>query len=192
MKNTVRHVTLKDLNTNDKISTANVSGHIDEDMEDRPFIEQFGFSSHPPKGSKGIALCPDNSVEKAVIVGLNSEEYTQSLARGEACFYDANGNKFLLKIGQVEITVSGVLNLTASGEVNLKCSKTNIETSSLDLKGNLNVDGNTQLNGNVGSSGGSFSIGGGGGAQMARVGDAVQIDGRVGTIISGSSIASSQ
>jgi phage baseplate assembly protein V len=192
MKNTIRHVVLKNLNTNPKISTANVDGHVDEDMEDRPFIEQFGFSSHPPQGSKGIALCPDNTVEKAVIVGLHSEDHAQALGQGEACFYDANGNKFLLKSGGVEITVNGVLNLTVSGQVNLKCSKTNIETSSLDLKGNLNVTGNTQFNGNVGSSGGSFSIGGSGAAKIARVGDAVQIDGRVGTIISGSSIASSQ
>ena len=197
--NTIRHVRLQKVDASKTISKVDVSGHADEEMISRPFVEQFGFTSHPPKGARGIAFMSDGYAEKAVILGLDLEVYKPERLEGETVIYDYFGNKIHLKDGQIDIVAAGDLNLNVSGNVTINCTQANIvaaESCTVDapditLNGDVSINGNTSLNGNVGSSGGGFSIGGDGGAAVARVGDQVQVGDQVGTIISGSSIATS-
>lgn len=191
---------LNKADTSTAISTVDVSGHSGEEMLKRPFIEQFGFTSHPPRDSKGIALCPDGYAEKAVAVGLNSEIHKPQTLEGEAIFYDVNGNKFHLKDGVIEVTASGDLTMNVSGNVTINCTNANVSAETVSVNASTSCDvtapsiglnGNIAMNGAVGSSGGAFSIGGSGGQPVARVGDQVQVGDSIGTIISGSSIATS-
>lgn len=191
--NNARHVRLKGLDTSLPISKSNVSGHTGEEMIERPFIEQFGFTSHPPKDSKGIAICPNGYAEQAVILGLDSEIYKPERQEGESIMYDAFGNKVHLKDGVIEVVAATDMVMNVTGSVTINCAEASVNaSSSCDVTApEISLNGNTTMNGNVGSSGGSFSIGGGGGAAIARVGDQVQVGGSIGTIISGSSIATS-
>jgi phage baseplate assembly protein V len=168
-----------------------VDGRSDEELSERLFIEQFGFTSNPPVGSQGLAIMPNCVTENAVIIGLDAPQYKPNLEVGESALYDKNGNKFHLKNGIVEITVKGVLNLNVTGNVNLSSSNLNIDANNVTIDGNLNVNGNSSFNGNVGSSNGAFDIGGSGGQPIARIGDNVQVGDTIGVIISGSNISRS-
>lgn len=174
--NFIRRFTLKILNG----FKATGSGHADEEMQERDFIEQFGFASSPPSGSKGVAIAPDGFIEKACVMGLSHDAYKPDLSEGESCQYDKFGNKIHLKDGEFVITVNGNLTLNVVGNVNIASEGAVSVTSP-----------NISLNGNISSIGGTFGIGGSGGQPVARVGDQVQVGDAIGTIITGSSISTS-
>jgi phage baseplate assembly protein V len=187
----IKNIALTTLNNNGEKTTVNVSGFDDEYMEDRPFIEQYGFTSHPPEGSYGIALCVGGQTEKASIIGLMDKKTKKQVAVGEVMVYDKFGNEIHFKNGSVNIKCNGTLNINVTGNVNLSCPTLNIDANNVNIDSNLTVNGDTSLNGNVGSQNGSFNIGNGGHA-VARVGDQVRVGDTIGEIITGSSIARSE
>jgi phage gp45-like len=108
----IKNIALTKLNNNAEKTTVNVSGFDDEYMEDRPFIEQYGFTSHPPEGSYGIALCVGGQTEKASIIGLMDKKTKKQVAVGEVMVYDKFGNEIHFKNGSVNIKCNGTLNIT--------------------------------------------------------------------------------
>lgn len=175
----MRHITLGDYKVIDSKIVVDITGLDGEDMVDRPYIEQFGFQSRPPIGSKGLGVFIGGMSEKAVAVGLNDASYNKDLNEGESRLYDKFGNEIYLQDGEFQIVANGNLTLNVTGNVSVNAQEASITASQINL------------NGNVGSSGGNFSIGGSGGQGIARIGDQVIVNGQIGQIITGSSIASS-
>lgn len=192
--NLIRHVSLNKVDSSKSISKVDVSGHFDEEMIERPFIEQFGFTSYPPENATGMAIMPDGYVENGVVIGLDTPQNKPKRIKGEAVVYDAFGNKIHLQNGKIDIVAFADLNLNVTGNVTINCTQANINAkkSCTVETPEFTVNGNISLNGDVGSTGGNFSIGGSGGTAVARVGDKVRVGDQVGEIISGSSIATSK
>jgi phage gp45-like len=179
LNNILRMITLKSFALGKTLQTTS-DGHSGEEIHEVPMMEQFGFTSVPPKGSNGIAFMPDGYSENAVTAFLDSPQYKPSLIEGEASLYDKFGNSVTLKNNMITVTAVNNLTLIVNGACNLTANSVSITAPTTAINGNLTITGSVTANG-------SCNFGGTGGQQIARVGDSVLVGSSVGVITSGSS-----
>jgi len=69
-----------------------IAGQILGEGATAPRFQDYGFSSHPPVGSKGLALRMRGASEQAVIVRMeHADSRPKDLPEGGAALYDADG-----------------------------------------------------------------------------------------------------
>lgn len=179
LANLFRMIKLKSVILGKELITTS-DGYVGEEIHEVSMLEQYGFASVPPVGSKGIAFMPDGYSENSVTAFFDSPDNKPTLADGESAMYDKFGNSIILKDGELAINVVGNLNITISGNCNLTANSVAITAPTTTINGNLSI------NGSIGASG-SCDFGGASGQPIARVGDSVIVNGEIGVITSGSS-----
>lgn len=170
-------------------------GYQEQQIDNRPFLQDYGFYSWPLENMKGLAISPNGIVEKSYIIKLHDQNLRPKWAKGDTGLYDNRGNYIRLQDGVLKIHAVTDIRIEANGNGNII-----IDGDAIIQANNVNVNASgtatiqapqINLNGEVASSGGSFNIGGANGQPIARVGDQVQIGDSIGTIISGSNVARS-
>jgi phage baseplate assembly protein V len=153
-----------------------------------PWLAGFAGNSqewHPLDiGEQVVVLAPSGDLCQGVILkalykrnapSQSGTLHTTHYADGSQVSFDAASGNFIADIkGNAQIKVGG--------QVILEASNTFIKSSQITLEGDVIINGNMIGNG-------TMSLGGKGGASVARVGDSVEVNSQThkGTITSGSS-----
>jgi len=91
-----------------KFQVESFKDDIKEDIEN---YSQFGFKSHPPKGSECILSCVGGNNEHIVAVATEHQATLKSLPElkeGEAIMYDNTGKYIHIKGGNIEAMASKI------------------------------------------------------------------------------------
>lgn len=103
---------LSAINDGTGIQQVQISALAGESMDKVARMQNFGFTSNPPKGSEGIILALQGNRENLVVVAVDHRDFrVKGLAEGEAAFYNKQGAKVVLKASK---------NLEATGITKLK------------------------------------------------------------------------
>lgn len=71
-----------------------------------PSIQQFGYSSNPPKGSDLVILSINGNRENSVVIGSEHRDYRYlDLAEGDCVVYNKNGKFIHLNGGDVRVNL---------------------------------------------------------------------------------------
>lgn len=106
------------------LQTLQIDGLDGETRDDVERAQNFGLSSHPPKGSVPIMVAVGGSRDHLVAVAVDSEQHRpKGLNEGESVMYNAHGVRFLFDSeGNATLTANKlILNVT---EVESNADKT--------------------------------------------------------------------
>jgi len=132
---------------------AQVAGMADEVLPDLELFQQFGFTSNPPAGTAVVVLPIGGKTGHGIIVATENGQYrVGGLAPGETAVFNAFGDTFLFKDGQIQGTTK-VFTLTATNSMKF-------DSPTAEFTGQVVVQ--EQLSGN-----GGLAIQGGEGASFA-------------------------
>lgn len=96
----VSRCSLNLINDTTPTQTAQAEFYDEEVHDDAEIWQHFGFSSHPPKGTEGVALFLGGERQSPLIVATeNKDKRPLNLAEGETCVYSSCGDSFALKNG---------------------------------------------------------------------------------------------
>ena len=90
-------------------------------LEDVQRLQNYGMSSNPPEGSKGVMASICGNREDSVIIAMDNQEFRiKNLAPGESVLYDNLGQLIhLKKDGSIKILATKKINLDSTEEINL-------------------------------------------------------------------------
>lgn len=76
----------------------------DELKEDVERIQEYGFTSNPPKGSEAVVVFPQGNREFGVVIATDSATYRlKNLPEGAVALYNKNGDYVKLTEGKIEV-----------------------------------------------------------------------------------------
>lgn len=94
---------------------------------DIPVVQQYGMSTHVPKGAHALVFVPNGNMSQAVVLGWEHPDYRpKNLNADENKIYHSNGDHIIFTANGIKI-VSG--------------SKVVIEAPDIALKGNVYLGG---------------------------------------------------
>jgi phage baseplate assembly protein V len=142
------------------IQTMQVSLLADEVQDDVERFQNYGLTSHPPKQSEGIMVCPGGDRSHGILIAVDNRQYRlKGLAEGEVALYTDEGDYIKLKRGnEIEISTHK-LTVNATTEINMTAPTVKVNASGLF---EVTCPGSSFI-GPVAVTGGISSIGGGGG-----------------------------
>lgn len=99
----------------------------DEVKDEITRVQEYGFTSRPPKGAEAIVLCVNGNRENSIVIATDSSKFRpKDLAEGDSVMYNKNG---------VTIRLDGDdINIACDGKVNITCNQLDVNS------GNLTVD----------------------------------------------------
>jgi len=100
------------------------SARAEESLENRSFVQHYGFSSSPKAGAVGIALASGQDV---VIIADDDTSCRVAVESGEVCLYTDEGDMIHFKRGKEIVVVAG--------------TKVNVTAPDVFITGNLTVSG---------------------------------------------------
>lgn len=93
---------------------AQVEGLAGEGLPDLELFQQFGFSSNPPPGTAVVVLPLGGKTSHGIIIATENGQFrVQGLAPGETAVFNAFGDTFVFKDGQIAGTTK-TFTLTAT------------------------------------------------------------------------------
>ncbi|OGP10440.1 MAG: hypothetical protein A2048_01365 [Deltaproteobacteria bacterium GWA2_45_12] len=125
----------------------------DEVQDDMERFQNYGLTSHPPKGSEGIAVFPGGDRSHGLLIVVDNRKYRlKGLQEGEVALYSDEGDYIKLKRGnQIEI-VTHTLTVNATSAVNITTPSFNVTAPNSNFIGNVGIAGGlAMLNSNGGS-----------------------------------------
>lgn len=153
---------LSGTNSAQSYQSAQVEGLDDEVIQDAELYQHFGFTSHPPAGTKAIVIPLHGLTSHSVIIATENGNFrVQALKSGETCIYNESGASITLKNGRV-IDID-------CDEFNIKTKRYTCETDTHDTTAsthNTTAD-NITLDTPMTMITGGLSAGFGGGARAA-------------------------
>ncbi|MXR36702.1 phage baseplate assembly protein V [Craterilacuibacter sinensis] len=146
---------------------AQVDALSDERLQDAELFQQFGFTSNPPPGTAVIVLPMGGRTSHGIIIATENGQFRiKGLAPGETAIFNAFGDHFVFKDGQIDGTTQ-TFNLTATKSMKFDSPTTEFTgqvTVQQQLSGNggLEVQGGSGVSfvGSVSQTGGSYSTDG--------------------------------
>lgn len=78
-----------------------MSGLMNQPMDNVPRYGQFGFASNPPPGSELIVVAMQGNRENLIVISAEHASRLKNLASGESALYNLDGAKWHLKNGKV-------------------------------------------------------------------------------------------
>ena len=82
---------------------AQVKGNEDEVLDEMEIIQQIGFSSWIPEGSRVVIIPLLGKSSRSIIVGSTEAPVMITVSEGETCIYDQFGHQVLLAESGVKI-----------------------------------------------------------------------------------------
>ncbi len=150
------------------------AGRPDETIENREYIQHYGFSSRPLAGAEAVIIQEGNHI---VMIASDDRRYRIGIEAGEVCLYTDEGDHIRFKRGkEIYIKSGNKLNADIANDVvittkridahatesamlrspvvTLKADAITMETYSgitplAALKGNMRLEGNIEIIGNV-------------------------------------------
>ena len=90
-------------------------------------VQNFGLSSHPPKGSTAVVLTVGGSRSHSIVIAVEDpQSRPENLEAGESMVYDQAGNFVHIKANEIHVK---------------HASKVTVEAPEVELTGNLTVAG---------------------------------------------------
>jgi len=116
----VSRCTLNLIDDSTLTQTAQTEFYDQEVHDDTEIWQHFGFTSVPPKGSEGVALCLGGERQTPIVIATeNKGKRLNNLKEGEAAIYSNCGDYFSLK---------------NENGAELKTKKLQVNTSSISIK----------------------------------------------------------
>lgn len=138
-----------------------------EPLQDMELFQQFGFTSNPPPGTAIIVLPMGGRTSHGIIIATENGQYrVQGLQPGETAIFNAFGDTFVFKDGQIDGTTKRFTLKASEGMTfdSPKAEFTGAVTVQQQLSGNggLAVQGGdgASFSGNVQQTGGSYTTDG--------------------------------
>ena len=127
---------------------AQVKANEDEVLDEVEIIQQIGFSSWIPEGSRVVIIPLLGKSSRSIIVGSTEAPVMITVSKGETCIYDQFGHQVLLHkngikmIGDVEIVEGG---LTVEKDIKSLAEISDKKSSMQDMREiyNTHTNGNT-------------------------------------------------
>lgn len=129
-------------------------GYDDETFKMAHRVQPFGLTTHPPKGSHGLALLGNGRPDQNVYLGIEHPKYRpRNLPDGATKLYDKDGTfVYLDAAGNIHAKTRKKLFGEAGEEAHIKAPE-------IKLEGNVTITGNLTVGGNV-TNGGNMNTGG--------------------------------
>ncbi|AZN69313.1 hypothetical protein DX910_14705 [Acinetobacter haemolyticus] len=128
---------------------AQVTGNDDEVLEEMEIIQQVGFSSWIPEGSRVVIIPLLGKSSRSIIVGSTEAPVMITVSEGETCIYDQFGHQVLLTASGVKIKgdteIDGKLTVTNDIESNGQVSDELGSMLEMREKYNIHKHGNTPV-----------------------------------------------
>lgn len=142
-------------------------GLAGEPLQDLELFQQFGFTSRPPAGTAIVVLPLGGRTSHGIIIATENGQYrVKGLAEGETAIFNAFGDTFVFKDGQIDGTTKR-FTLTATEGMQFDSPQANFTgavTVQQQLSGNggLAIQGGSgaTFSGDVQQTGGSYSTDG--------------------------------
>jgi len=100
----------------------------DQVLNDIPILQNFGFASYSPKGSRGVVVNLGGNRENQIIILTEHGEYKfKDLGEGDAAIYTKDGDYIHLKSG---------------AEIEIKTKSINITADKMEITGDITARGN--------------------------------------------------
>ncbi len=129
-------------------------GYDDETIKMAHRVQPFGLSTHPPKGSHGLAVLGNGRPDQNVFLGIESPEHRpRNLPEGATKLYDKDGTfVYLDAAGNVHAKTRLKAFVEAGTEAEVKAP-------TIKLTGNVIISGDLTVGGDV-TNGGNMTTGG--------------------------------
>jgi len=138
-----RRIELEAVFDDGEFQEATALGYDSERFKRVHRVQAFGLSSHPPKGSHGIALAANGRPDQTVLIGTEHVDFRpRNLPEGATRLYDKDGTFVFLD-------ADGNLFAETRKKAAIKAGEEAvIEAPTIRLKGNLVIEGNIAHVGN--------------------------------------------
>ncbi len=142
--------TIKDDEGIQKIQASLLADEVQDDMER---FQNYGFTSHPHKGSEGIAVFPGGDRSHGILIVVDNRQYRlKGLQEGEVALYTDEGDYIKLKRGNEIEIVTHTLTVNATSAVQITTPSFNVTAPNSNFVGNVGIAGSlSMLNSNGGS-----------------------------------------
>jgi len=142
-------------------------GLAGEPLQDLELFQQFGFTSRPPAGTAIVVLPLGGRTSHGIIIATENGQYrVKGLAEGETAIFNAFGDTFVFKDGQIDGTTKR-FTLTATESMQFDSPQAHFTGAvsvqqQLSGNGGLAIQGGSgaTFSGNVQQTGGSYSTDG--------------------------------
>ena len=142
-------------------------GLAGEPLQDLELFQQFGFTSRPPAGTAIVVLPLGGRTSHGIIIATENGQYrVKGLQPGETAIFNAFGDTFVFKDGQIDGTTKR-FTLTATESMQFDSPQANFTGAvsvqqQLSGNGGLAIQGGSgaRFNGDVQQTGGSYSTDG--------------------------------
>ncbi len=132
--------TIKDDEGIQKIQASLLADEVQDNMER---FQNYGFTSHPPKDSEGIAVFPGGDRSHGILIAVDNRTYRlKGLQGGEVAVYTDEGDSIILKRDHHIEVKTQQLTIHATGAVQINTPKATFST-------NVQIDGVLTVNGNI-------------------------------------------
>lgn len=133
-----------------------------EPLDDVERVQNFGLTSHPPRGSVPVLVAVAGSRDHMIAVAVDNEEYRpRGLKEGESAIYNAHGVLFMFdKDGNATLNCKNfIINASAGIQANTPLanfSEALTVNGLFSFKAGLSGAGGGEMAGNFTHTGGSF------------------------------------
>ena len=147
----IRVVFVSDQDAANCLKALSFTGRIGESLDDREYMDHYGFTSRPLPGAQAIAIGEGNLV---YVIATEDTRYRPQIASGDACLYDYRGNRIwceasgISETSPVEISETApVISETASTSITNAAPEINIEGSATVTvtAPDVNIEGSTEV-----------------------------------------------
>lgn len=133
--------------------------------ESRDYVERFqnyGFTSHPPKGSEALLVFPGGNRAHPVAIAVDDRaSRKKEMAEGEAALYTKFGDYIHIKAdGTIEVVASSAVTVEAPEVTVTASTKVTLDTPACEITGALTVGETIEAGGDITSTGGDISADG--------------------------------
>lgn len=143
---------LTEVQDGSSIQTGNAFVDDDDSDERIPIVQQYGFVSYPPIGSKGVMLDVDGSPEERISFGFMDDKRFSKRQEGETVVYSNHGQHIVMdKDGALEIsTKKAKVFIDKDGNVAIECDgKLDVNASkdiTVSSQKNVSINGTPKIN----------------------------------------------
>ena len=113
------------------------SGRTNETIEDREYMQHYGFTSMPQPGAEGVVIHEGNHY---IMVATDDRRYRIPVVAGEVCIYTDEGDSIHFERGRIIAVTSGaevdvtapVIKLAASTSVTINTPLLDLQVDQID------------------------------------------------------------
>lgn len=139
------------------IKRFSATGRPGESIENREYVQHYGYTSRPKPGAEVIVIREGNHY---LAIASDDRRYRLALEEGEAALYDDLGQRVHLTREGVEVQSLARVRVTAPVVEAVASERVTLTTPLCEISGNLVVGGDITAGGNISDVAGAKSMAG--------------------------------